>query len=352
MILGSIYCKYGISMFVDRSYFDLNLSPSEWRSIMKDKTVLLIGGPHRGGTTIIWKAITQHPLVAGFGSTFESGADHSEGILIQDVYPQFGVGMEKIMANMAGFKTQMIGAGKYALGDEAKVHLIETDEKVTPSNMAKLLNRFGSYWNLTKPVLAEKSPPTAVMSRFLQALYNVPVIESEAQGTHLTKFLFITRHPIANVYAHYSLVGGSHVVPFDTLMENYMQLHRYLKSDLPHLHNDPMLIRLEDFVTSPSDTLHKIFSWLGIDASEATTKDVLTRTEVIHSDPNAKYRKKWCGIHPKNRADVEGKYQLIVDDLDLGYSLKGWCKEDQARYQQDQKLQKVGNTKSRMPGDL
>ena len=64
---------------------DYTWSPYQWRDFMdrEEKTVLIIGGPHRSGTTIIWKGISQHPDIAGFGDRFETGADYSEGVLMQ-----------------------------------------------------------------------------------------------------------------------------------------------------------------------------------------------------------------------------------------------------------------------------
>jgi len=52
-------------------------------------------------------------------------------------------------------------------------HWTQENKEVTPDNMKALLNRFGGFWNMSKPVLLEKSPPNAILSRYLQALYNV-----------------------------------------------------------------------------------------------------------------------------------------------------------------------------------
>ena len=84
-ILYYFYQKYGAALFLGHGVRDYKLSPYEWRELMdkNEKTVLIIGGPHRSGTTIIWKAISQHSEVAGFGDRFETGADYSEGVLMQ-----------------------------------------------------------------------------------------------------------------------------------------------------------------------------------------------------------------------------------------------------------------------------
>ena len=335
------YQKYGISTFIDRSVFDLKHSPGEWRDIMSNKTVLLIGGPHRGGTTILWKAIKAHPEISGFGTTRETGVDESEGILLQDVYSRFGVGMEDIMKKSSQFRNKMIGVGRFALADESEVHLTETDPKVTGENMAKLLNRFGQYWNLTQPVLIEKSPQTITMSRFLQALYHAKDeggSNSPIKGGPEVKFLFITRHPIANMMAHENMVGKDSHLTYDMLMRNYIQMHKYLVEDLPMLHNDPMIITLEEFAADPSHYLSNIYQWLGVDGSEDTVKNVLEEGlgTNIWPDPNDNYKSKWCGAEGANdimpafkRDAIVQKYSHVFqNDLSkLGYDLKTWCDE-------------------------
>ena len=337
-ILSVFYRRYGIQMFVDRSFFDLTHSADEWRGIMSDKTVVLLGGPHRAGTTILWKAISAHPDVSGFGTSQETGVDESEGILLQDVYSRHGIGMEEIMKKVKHYENQMLGVGRYALQVEEKVHLTESDPRITRDNLVKILNRFGQYWNLTKPVLIEKSPPTMTMSRFLQAMYHVNDNDDDdnkkTDGPKV-KFVFITRHPIANMMAHENMVGRYSHLTYDVLMRNYIQMHRYLLEDVQHLDNDPLILRLEDFAIDPAAILAKIYNWVGIDADDSTIKEVLDERlgTKIWADPNKKYRARWCGKAEKDnmsvhkRKSIESKYQTIIkDDLaKFGYDLESWC---------------------------
>merc|ERR1712154_372924 len=95
---------------------------------------------------------------------------------------------------------------------ESKRDLLEDS-----STLSKLLNRFGPYWDRTKAygsdglmrakVWVEKSPQNGVLSSFLEGLYNMQVNEdgsvdtSAKPGRIATKFLYVTRHPIANTYA-------------------------------------------------------------------------------------------------------------------------------------------------------
>jgi len=224
----------------------------------------------------------------------------------------------------------MVGVGKFALADEATVHLTEQDERVTTENLARLLNRYGSHWNLTKPVWVDKSPPAAVMSRAFEGLYNINVEGSDEPKISRTRFLFTTRHPIANAYGHHHLLGGSDVVPFDTLIQNYVKVHKYLMEDMPHLKNDPKLLKLEDFVVDPAKHLTEIFSWLGVDASAKTVTAVVKKVggdDGIRQNVNEKYRAKWCSIDGFKRGKVEERYQPLIKDLGLDYDLVGWCKD-------------------------
>jgi hypothetical protein len=337
-ILSLYYRRYGIQMFVDRSFFDLAQSADEWREIMSTKTVVLLGGPHRAGTTILWKAIAAHPDVSGFGTSQETGVDESEGILLQDVYSRHGIGMEDIMAKVKHYENQMLGVGRYALQDEAKVHLTESDPRITRDNLVKILNRFGQYWNLSQPVLIEKSPPTMTMSRFLQAMYHVndrdDNEEKKTDGPNV-KLVFITRHPIANMLAHENMVGKHSHLTYDVLMRNYIQMHRYLLEDVEYLDNDPLILRLEDFAFDPAGNLGKIYKWIGVDAEDATIKEVLEERlgTKIWADPNKKYRARWCGKADKDnmsvhkRKSIETKYQtaIKVDLARFGYDLESWC---------------------------
>ena len=325
----SRYWMFGPTAILGHAYFDLQKTPKEWKELIRDKTILTIGGAHRSGTTLLWECITNHPEISGFGSEFESGVSFSEGVLMQDVLPQHGVATELAIKSSDDYERQMVGVGKYALADEASVHLTEQDERVTAENLAKLLNRYGGHWNLSKPVLVDKSPPAAVMSRAFQGLYNINVDGSDEPKVSPTKFLFTTRHPIANAYGHHHLLGGSNVVPFDTLLQNYVKIYEYLIQDLPHLQNDPKLLKLEDFVVDPAKHLTEIFSWLGVDSSAEIVAAVIKKVggdDGIRQDINEKYRNKWCSIDGFKRGKVEERYQPIIKDLGLDYDLVGWCK--------------------------
>mmetsp|Transcript_11007 Transcript_11007/g.16860 ORF Transcript_11007/g.16860 Transcript_11007/m.16860 type:complete len:396 (+) Transcript_11007:61-1248(+) len=321
IVLYIPYQRYGASIFSDRT--DWTLSEKEWQEKMQSKQLLLLGGPHRGGTSIIWKCLKAHPSISGFGDSFVTGVDESEGILMQDIYPRFGIGFEDFRTKFPNWSTSGQGVGQYALGDE--VHMTESHKLVTVENRVKLWNRFGPYWDFSKPVVMEKSPPTIVTSRFLQALHTATGIGTDETNVQ-PYFLFMTRHPLAILLATEKMMGTNYL-PYDRMMENYIQMYRYLKEDLPYLKNKPQLVSLEAFAQDPQGTLVQLFQWLNL----PTTPDTFAKLDIptIHSDPNAKYRQRWCH-EPKlqmiRTLFIEKYQKILTTELSfLGYDLVEWC---------------------------
>ena len=118
-------------------------------------------------------------------------------------------------------------------------------------------------------------------------------------------------------------------------MRNYIQMHQYLLDDVKDLDNDPLILRLEDFAADPASHLAKIYSWIGIDADDATVREVLDERlgTKIWPDPNKRYRDRWCGKAEKDNMSVHkrngivAKFQTAIKD-DLArfhYDLESWC---------------------------
>ena len=129
------------------------------------KNFLFIGGLHRSGTSILHRLLCEHPLASGFHGT---GVPEDEGQHLQSVFPA---------AHAFG------GPGEFALHPEA--HLTEASDLANPVNRDRLLCQWGAYYDLSKSLLLEKSPPNLVRSRFLRQLFPN------------SNFLFIVRHPVA-----------------------------------------------------------------------------------------------------------------------------------------------------------
>jgi len=346
-VLCFFYLQYGPTMFLGQSWSDYKWSASKWRRFIDDneRTILLIGGPHRAGTTIIWEGIKAHPEITGFGDRFDTGVDFSEGVLMQDVYPRFGVGMEfRNFGKTGGFGERPDGLGKYAL--DPKVHWTKENKREKledPSTMSRLLNRFAPHWDKNKKfgsdgmmkakVWVEKSPQNAVLSTFLEGVYNMPLKEDGTVAVNdgtlkesrrlATKFLYITRHPIANIYATDKFVrdsmGGN--IDFEILLKNYIALHKYMKMDENALESPVMWVRLEDFTANPSSVLKDVFSFLDVSTDDGVVRNILDGIASINSNPNANYITKWCTYGIRRHGRLIQKYAGDLSALGLDYDL-------------------------------
>jgi hypothetical protein len=362
LLLYHFYTLYGPAIFLGSGWKDFKIEPYEWRRYLDthDKTILLIGGPHRSGTTIVWSAISSHPDAVGFGGTFETGADFSEGILFQDVYPAFGVGMEfnKNFAS-AGIKKKVGedkievssggGLGQYALLPESHVHWTKENHHGKlddPKTLSKLMNRFAPHWDSNKKygreeglkkakVWIEKSPQNIVLSTFLEGVYNMPIAEDGSVGTgtvvankkSVTKFIFMTRHPIANLLATdifiQEAMGGWR--DFEIILRNYIQMHKYALMDAKKLDSPFMWVKLEDFTANPGETLKEIFSFLELSNDSDTIAQVLEDVGTIKPNTNEKYFEQWCMKDIKTHGKLATKYNDEIKALGLGYDMVNMC---------------------------
>lgn len=286
-----------------------------------------------------------HPEVSGFGSAFETGSDNSEGIFMQDVYTKMGIGiefMEFMKPETARSGVRKTGLGRYALAPESDVHWTESHPKVTEYSQTRVLNRFGGYWNMSKRVLVEKSPPNAVLSRFFQATYNIgnkgPWTNTPSDGfgggTSVARFVFVSRHPIANALAQQALeeVKFIHV---QELVENWVQLHEYMKGDAAKLQFIEW-VTLEGFVENQPQELARLWKMAGLGdddaALTATAAELVAASgETPKADFNKKYRDVWCGAVAEREsaraaaAAIVDRFGARVAALGLPYNLD-WCK--------------------------
>jgi hypothetical protein len=131
--------------------------------------IVFVGGVHKSGTTLLGDALASHPLASGLSDT---GAPRDEGQHVQTVIPP---------AKAVG------GPGRF--GFAAAARLDETSPRATPESARRMMAEWGPHWDLTRPILVEKSPPNLIRMRFLQALF------PEAA------FVTVLRHPVAVAYA-------------------------------------------------------------------------------------------------------------------------------------------------------
>lgn len=208
---------------------------------------LFIGGLHRSGTSIVHRLLREHPDTSGLHDT---PAPEDEGQHLQSVFPP---------ARMFG------GPGRFAFAEDA--HMIETSDCLSEENRRKLLCEWGAYYDFSKKVLLEKSPPNLLRSRFLQTMF-------PGAG-----FVFVVRHPIA-VSCATRKWSNTHMLE---LLFHWCVAHEILMEDLREL-DRAMVIRYEDFVSKPLFFLKEICHFTGLES--------FTPDETV-SDHNREYFSLW-----------------------------------------------------------
>lgn len=209
---------------------------------------VFIAGLHRSGTTVLADCLKEHPLFSGFADT---GFPKDEGQFLQGVFP---------IARKFG------GPGKF--GFSPAMHLTECSPLISENNRDKIFHEWSRYWDLSKPVLLEKSPPNILKTRFLQAMFPN------------SYFIFISRHPVATSYATQKWSKTS----IYSLLQHWLVCHKIFAKDRKHLKN-LFILKYEDFVKEPDLYLEKIYNFLGIKSH--------ARTVAVQKNVNEKYFDQW-----------------------------------------------------------
>ena len=225
----------------------------------EENKFLFIGGMHRSGTSAIYNLFGGDPRISTFVNT---GVTENEGQFLQSVYP-----IDKYYG----------GVGTFALHPE--IHLTEASPLITVAR-DNLFNHWEPYWDLSKIILAEKTPSNLIRSRFLQEVFP------------RSMFLFVMRHPIASAMATAKWTGAY----MTTLIENWLTAHEILTNDMKHLEHAEIL-RYEDFTVAPQ-SFEKVF------------KDLLGFTPQVN----------WNSI----RAGLNTKYIIRYKKGDFHLNVSGW----------------------------
>lgn len=217
------------------------------------KTFVFVAGLHRSGTSLLHRALRNHPKISGFQGT---GVPEDEGQHLQSVFPP---------ARAFG------GPGRFAF--DARSHMDENHPLATAGNARKLWIDWRRYWDTTASYFVEKSPPNIVRTRFLQAMFPNSV------------FVIVLRHPIAVSYALRKWCPDS----VDSLIEHWLVSYERFLADLPCLQRS-FVLRYEQFVADPQGVLDQILQFIGLESAP--------HGEQVDGSINQKYFELWRSDYP------------------------------------------------------
>lgn len=220
--------------------------------------------------------------MSGFHDT---GAPEDEGQHLQSVMP----------------KAYRHG-GPARFGFSNAMQLDESSPLVTPLHRRRLFEEWSRYWDVRRTFLLEKSPPNLIRSRFLQAMFPN------------TSFIFLMRHPIAVTFATKKWKPRMRLSKF---IEHWLVCHERMREDVSHLEHS-LLLRYEDFVAKPQDTLDQIFAFLDLES--------IAVPEEVKSDVNRKYFDMW--LHAARGAYGGMRHRRIINAYEsrinaFGYTFRG-----------------------------
>lgn len=251
---------------------------------MTSHRLVFIGGLHRSGTTLLARSLGAHPAVSAFE---ETGVPEDEGQHLQSVYPP---------------ASKLGGPGRFGFARGA--HLTERSELTSERSRDKLWRDWSRHWDLSRPVLVEKSPPNLLRTRFLQALFTE------------STFVMLIRHPIAVALATAKWGHSWEGMTPGRLVKHWVTCYETLERDAAHVSN-LQLIRYEDLVAAPDERLANICGSLGLEPGGSSGE--------VRERVNDRYFAMWRELErsPLRRAYMRRVVERYEDRVSrFGYSLR------------------------------
>jgi len=247
---------------------------------MNSKKMVFIAGLHRSGTSILHSIIKSSEQVSGFQNT---GVHHDEGQHLQTVFNT---------ARKHG------GPGKFAFDEKAK--LDENSSLVSDENKEKLLSEWGKYWDESKEVWIEKSPPNFIRMRFLQALF------PDAY------FITITRHPLAVSLATQKM-SKTEVEP---LLEHWLKAHQVYMNDKSKIKKE-LFFSYEYMVKNPIESINAIEDFLDV---KIDYQNQLNNMNEKYFAIWGKYLKCFNPIRRMKYLSLQKKYEERINEFDYSFT--------------------------------
>jgi hypothetical protein len=257
---------------------------------------VFVCGLQRSGTTMLYRYLGEHPSIAALQGTPRPA---NEGQHNQSVYPADDLHSK---------------AGMFAFRPEAR--FTEDSPLATPENAETLYREWSRYWDTSRPMLMEKSPPNLIRMRFLQALFPE------------SAFVVIMRHPIPVSLATQK---WSDTKPH-SLIEHWLRAHELMAEDAPHVRGVHVM-RYEDLVADPDSELRDVFGFLGLEdhgagrtTAEGLNTDNFQADRTLRTGVNDRYFDDWDG--PRRHTIVRRAYYDLTERRyerrarQFGYSLR------------------------------
>lgn len=251
---------------------------------MDGHSFIFLGGMHRSGTSLVHRLLRDHEQVSGFRDT---DAPEDEGQHLQRVFPT---------GRDCG------GPGRFGWG--AGGHLTEVDAARLPEPQ-QLFEQWALHWDLTRPVLIEKSPPNIVRTRFLQALFP------------RSRFLIVVRHPLFSCMATKKWAGRQSL---ESLLDHWFHCHQVLQQDAPGLRS-LRVVKYEWLCADPVKSLAELADFAGLDGALDSTK--------VHDRASDVYVREWRAML-ESRAGRRSARQLI-DRFEGSMDAFGYSFDDLSR---------------------
>jgi Sulfotransferase family len=243
--------------------------------------LVFIGGLHRSGTTLLADLVDEHPDISSLRGT---GVPHDEGQHLQTS-----------VANAS----ELGGPGRFALADRA--HLVETDVERADDTRRALLAAWTPFWDTSRRLLVEKSPPNLLRFRYLEAVFPGAAC------------IAIVRHPVAVAYATQPWVEAS----IAELIEHWLRAHEQFAADRSHLER-VCVLRYEDLARDVAGTLARLDAFLGV-----VPHDV---AHVVRTGTNDRYLARWRHtrlVPARFRIETTARrFEDRLSALGYGYSIR------------------------------
>lgn len=211
------------------------MSPSHPESPVAASRLVFVGGLHRSGTSALARVLSEHPDVSALAGT---GVKEDEGQHLQSVYPP---------ARAHG------GPGRFAT---AEAHLTESSPLVSDANAQALIRAWAPYWDTSRGLLVEKSPPNLIRGRFLQEMF---------PGSSL---VVVIRHPVvvALSTAKWRRLASRRWWRYTSMrgiVDHWFRAHEMLRSDSSHLAR-LHVVKYEELLSDPATELSRLQEFLGL----------------------------------------------------------------------------------------